>query len=487
MAVTYSPMASNTVQVPYDATWNSLYNTMLEPQIWPELYQKFGYLPGLFDFLHFSGQEKDIKGSSMKTFEEGSIEKPIKLGSAISTGNAGAYISITLDSTEYDANDSYYLRVGDDVIIPSKYQPTGVKEPRRYRVQSKSGSAESITFLAYPSTAAGTTYTASQISTEIPSGTYLAVSPGSYAPGSQGAVARSRGWYERNFYTDIKRAAVHIEGSIQSDERYYEKLKGGGTGALNKATMEADFELNAAINDALFLSENNDNTSLVLANRNSTNNAIRSTMGTWNWLEALGMEQSYVSSYTMDDFDLLRDYFDSQGVTAKDATFFVGSDLRRNIENAAGLEFLREFSGGTDLTSANGGMMKNIGINVGSITKNSIRTLIFGLNSLSNVNKFGVDSLWFKQAGFIVPQQDVTVKGFDSVDGTVKMRNMCLGYKNYNGENRTRITVPVAGVNGMNFPATDTYDDIRFEMLSEFMFLFHKVNQCVKVIPSTVT
>lgn len=486
-AITYSQMSSNTKAVPYDATWNSLYNTMLESQVWGELIQRFGYLPGLLDFLHFSGMEKSVKQETITVFEEGALEKPIKLGSAISTGIAGADITFTLDSTEYDSNNSFFPEVGDDIIIPSAYQPTGVKEPRRYRIMSYTGAAGSETFTARPYNAQGTTYTASQISTEVPSGTQIAVSPGSYAPGSQGAVAKSKGWYSRTFRTDIKRAAVHIEGSVQSDERYYEKLKGGGTGVLNKATMEADFLLSSAINDALFLSENNDNTSMVLANRNSTNNAIRSTMGIWNHLDANGMEQTYSSSYTMDDFDLIKDYFRSQGVTAKDATFFVGSDLRRYIENSAGLDFLREFSGGTDLTSSNGGMMKDIGINVGSITKNGIRTLLFGLDSLDNNNKFGVDSLWFKQAGFIIPQQDVTVKGFDTVDGTIKMRNLCLGYKNYNGENRTRIMQDVAGVNGLGYKAVDTYDDVRFEMLSEFMLIANKVNQMIKVIPDTVT
>lgn len=485
-AISYSPADSNTVAAPHDATWASLYSSMEDPQVWGELIQRFGYLPGLYDFLEFTGQRKDVKNNSLTVFEEGAIEKPVKLGAAISTGAAGADISIELDSTEYDDNNDYYLAVGDDVIIPTDYLPAAINEPRRYRVMSSSGDPGDLTFTARPYSKDGTYVTASQISTEIPSGTYLMVAGGSYAPGSQGAVAKSRGWYERTFATDIKRRAVHMEGSMQSTQRYYEQLKGGGTGVWNKATAEADFLLSADINDALFLSERADNTNLTLSNRDSVSNAIRSTTGIWNHLEARGMEQTYTQSYTMDDFDLIKDYLRSQGVTSMDVTFFTGSDLRKGIENSAGLDFLREFSGGSDLTAKNGGRFSEIGINVGAINKNGVRTLLFNLDSLDNVNKWGVNSLWFTEAGFIVPQQDVTVSGNASAEGSYKLRNLCLGYKNYNGENRTRIIQDVSGVNGMGMSAKDTYDDMRLEMLSEFMLVANKVNQMIKVIKDTV-
>jgi hypothetical protein len=486
-SITYSQASANITSDVYDATWASLYSIMDKPQVWRELIQRFGKGIGMLDFLHFTGQTKNVKGNSLTVFEEGAPHKPIKLGAAISTGSAGADISVKLDSTEYDNNNNYYLAVGDNIIIPSAYQPTGVKEPRHYRVMSSTGDAGDLTFTCRPLTKAGTSITASQISTEVPNGTQIAVVGGSYAPGSQGAVAKSKGWYSRTFYTDIRRRQFLVEGSIQSSERYFEQLIGGGKGMYSKASAEADMALTADINDALFLSELNDNTELVLSNSSSVSNAIRATEGIWNHLDARGMEQTYTSSYTMDDFDLLKEYFRSQGVTTGDATFFVGSDLRKYIENSAGLDFLNEYSGGTDLTDGNMKKFREIGIGVGKIFKNGIRTLIFGLDSLDDPNKFGVDSLWFKEAGFVIPQQDVTVSGNGTIDGSYKLRNLCLGYKNYNGENRTRIVQSVSGVNGMGFAATSTYDEVKFELLSEFMLIANKVNQMVKVIPDTVT
>jgi len=486
-SITYDTMDSITKGAAYDATWASLYSTMDRDQIFGELIPRFGYLPGLLDFLEFTGQTVDVKAETMTVFEEGNLEKNIRLGSAISTGSAGADIEFTLHADEYDTNNDYYPQVGDDIVIPAAYQPTGVKEPRRYRVMSSTGSAGSLTFTARPYSADGNYFTDSQISTEVPSGTYIPVVGGSYAPGSQGAVAKSTGWYSRTFTTDIKRRAVHQEGSVQSTQRYYEDLKGGGKGVFTKASAEADFLLSADINDALFLSERADNSSLTLANRDSSSNLIRSTTGIWNHLLDRGMEQTYTSSYTMDDFDLIKDYLRSQGVGSRDATFFTGSDLYKGIENSAGLDFLREYSGGTDLTSKNGGMFSEIGINVGVINKNHIRTLMFNLDSLDNVNKWGTNSMYFTEAGFIIPQQDVTVSGRASMEGSYKLRNLTLGYKNYNGENRTRIIQDVSGVNGFGHSAKDTYDDVRLELLTEFMLIANKVNQMIYVIPDTVT
>lgn len=485
-SISYSVATSNTVGAPMDATWSSLYSTMLTPQVWQELIQRFGYLPGLLDFLEHTGQVKNVKGQTITVYEEGALEKPIRIGSAISTGLAGADITFTLHADEYDTNNHYYCQVGDDIVIPAAYQPTGVKIDRRYRIMSSAGDAGALTFTARPVSADGNTVTASQISTEVPSGTYLAVLGGSYAPGSQGAVAKSRGWYSRTFTTDIKRRAIEMEGSVQSDERYYETLKGGGKGMYTKASAEADFFLSADINDALFLSEENDNANLYLANKNSVNNDIRSTVGLWNHLDARGMEQTYTTSYTMDDFDLIHDYLVSQGVTSKDVTFFTGSDLRLGVENSLH-EYIREYSGGTDLTDRNMKMFRDIGMGVSSVFKNGIRTLIFNLDSLDNVNKWAVSSLKTPELGFIIPQQDVTVRGVDSGTGTYKIRSLCLGYKNYNRENRTRVIQSVSGVNGMGFPATNTYDYVGFELLSEFMLIANKVNQYIKVIPDTIT
>jgi hypothetical protein len=85
---------------------------------------------------------------------------------------------------------------------------------------------------------------------------------------------------------------------------------------------------------------------------------------------------------------------------------------------------------------------------------------------------------------------EVTIRGGIEDAATFKMKNLALGYKNYNGENRTRINkvIPeVANVGaGGGDVAVDTYDDVRGTLLSEFMLIVLKRNQMILVQDDTV-
>jgi hypothetical protein len=86
--------------------------------------------------------------------------------------------------------------------------------------------------------------------------------------------------------------------------------------------------------------------------------------------------------------------------------------------------------------------------------------------------------------GFIIPDTEVTLRNsMESAPFTLK--NLTLGFKNYNGEDRTRIVKILPGVtsigDGGGNIAVDTFDDSRGEILSEFMVIFNKVNQAILV------
>ena len=307
------------------------------------------------------------------------------------------------------------------------------------------------------------------------------VTPGNYAPGSDGAKAKSTGWYSKTYYTAIKKAAWHIEGSSQSNERYIEHLKGGGSGIMTRATMEADFALTKGINDELLIGEVPDN--LTQANRDSDDNTVFGTAGLWPTMNTYGMKQFYTAPYAITDFDAIKDLFLSQGVINSNAMFGVGSTLNRYIENS-GLEFLKDYSGGTDLMKS----FNSMGIEFKYIKKNSIQFQIQEIASFGDPTAFGNSNYYFKEAGFIVPDVDVTVRSDMGDAGTaIKLKNMRLGYKNYNGENRTRVVKVrpgMADINGMGGNiAVTAYDEIKGDMLSEFALFCLKPNQMIRVLP----
>ena len=470
-------VTGNTAQYGYNQSWASLFTLMLKPQYWNELIQKYGPALGIFEALYFAGQTVDVAGYEKKVFEEGSFERSVTTHGTTSAAAAGANATMYLAATNFNTSKLSYLTIGDKVFIPQVYlEQDGVVPnlPLAYQVTAITPNS-TVTSIAYTLTPLDQ---GTEIAVAIPAGTEILVTGGNFAPGSVGAVPKASGWYERSFYTAIKRVAWAIEGSSQSDQRYFEELKGGGTGMFTKATIEADFRLNAAINDELLMGQVIDN--LTLANSDSQNNAARGTLGIWPTLDARAMKLYYTGTMTVPDFDLIKDLFISMGVTDKKASFFLGSTLMKYLENS-GLEFIKEFSGGTDFTKAFNG----IGVEIPAVKKNGIFVGFHELVNSSNPVKWGIDGYGFKSRGFIVPDTQVTVK--DAVTGVqMKMKNLVYGNKNYNGENRGRFVNILPGVNGMQAQvgsniAINRYDEVRGEMGAEFMAIINRAEQMILV------
>lgn len=473
--VTKGTITSPTNNDRYGYQLDSIYNTMLKPQIYGEYIKRFGKGVGLLEFLYLAGQTVNVAGSSKTVWEEGSLTKLVKLNGAIAAVAAGADITFSLDADEFDANHSVYLNLNDIIVIPAEYIEEGgvpATIPHLYQVISQTDATadEGNVYTARP------LLVTSELAVAVPDDTELMVTGGNYALESAGGYGKSMGWYSRTFYNSIKKHDWSIGGGTQSNQRYYEELRGGGTGILTKLTMEADYWLDKYINDEIFLGTGVTNTTLTMANRNLVNIPVAGTVGVLRHLEQRAMRQYYTAAYQYSDFDDLKDLLLSQGVTERNLAFFVGSSLYKQIENS-GLDFIKEYSGGTDL-------MKTLGeINIAfkAINKNGCYTMIKELPSLSDPTAYGADAFndYFKDFGFILPDIDVTVRGSMEDPATVKIKNLVLGFKSYNGENRTRIVKDIPSMAGRGGIAVDSYDDSRGSMLSEFCLIFNKVNQTI--------
>lgn len=475
---TAGTITSNTHTGAYNASWASLFTLMLKPQYWNELIQRFGPALGLFEALYFAGQTIDVKQHEHKVFEEGSYERAIVTGTdETATAIAGADVTMKLAAAQFDAKGNPYLQLGDKVVIPAKYltqDGAATLVPLGYQVTAVSDDATTDKEFTLTPLDEDTA-----LAVAIPGGTSLFVTGGNFAPGSQGALPKTMGWYERSSYTAIKRTAWAIEGSQQSDERYYDTLKGGGMGMFSKATVEADFRLNAAINDELLVGQVIDN--ITLNNRDSVANDARGTLGIWPTLAARGMKLYYNGAMTIPDFDNIKDLFISMGVTDTKASLFAGSELLKDLENS-GLDFVKEYSGGTDFTKAFNG----IGVEINAVKKNGIFMGFHELVNSSNPNKYGITDYDFPKWGFVIPDTQVTVREGGTGGVQMKMKNLVFGNKNYNGENRGRFVNVIPGVNAMPGKvgtniAVDRYDDVRGEMGSEFMLIANKMEQAIMI------
>lgn len=481
-SVSSPTVVSNTSVGGLTAQWSSLYNLVLTPQIWGEVIQQYGGLLELFEFLNFSGSTVDVAGETKTVFTKGSFERPLHLDAAIATAVAGAPITITIATTDYDSGGHTFVTAGKDkVMIPAEYCTiSGVKCKTPQWYQFSAVGASGATSTAYPLDAL------TLLAVQVPATAVLMVSGGNYAAGSQGATPKRDGWSSDSFRTAIKKSAWGVEGSVPSSERYVDKLKGGGMGMFSDATIRADFELNSSINDELILGQEvtQTNAAIKQSNRYSEAAAVRGTKGLLNHLNDDGMKLYYASTFTTPDFDLVKALFNSQGMTDNKADFWMGSDLYRFVENSS-LDFIKEYSGGTDLMRT----YDEMGFGIKRILKNGITFDFHELSSFSNPVKLGLTAYNMAKTGFIVPSSYVAARtGMDVPEG--RMKNLILGHKNYGGENRTRMMGFLNGMNGMvQIPGNniaDSYDSVEGHITSEFMLISLKNNQNILVQDSTV-
>jgi hypothetical protein len=469
-------ISSNTNNQRHGYSFDSIYNTMLKPQIYGEYLKYYGKGVGLLEFLYLTGATVSVAGPSKTVWEEGSLTKLVELNGDITVKGAGVDITFSLAAGEFDANHACYINTNDIIVIPAEYIEEGgvpATIPHMYQVVSNDGGVDAArVYTARP------LLVTSELAVAVPDGTELMVTGGNYALESQSGSGKTSGWYSRTFYNSIKKHDWQIGGGTQSNQRYYEELRGGGTGILTKLTMEADYWLDKYVNDEIWLATGVTNTALTMTNRAGAAIPVAGTVGYLRHLEQRAMRQYYTAAYQMSDFDDLKDLLQSQGITERNVAFLMGSSLYKQVENS-GLDFIKEFSGGTDL-------MKTLGdINVvfRAINKNGVYTTFKELPSLSDPTAYGAESFndFFKDMGVVIPDVDVTVRGSMEDPATVKIKSLTLGFKNYNGENRTRIIKDLPGVAGSGNVANDTYDDSRGTMLTEFSLIANKINQHILV------
>jgi len=485
-----TPVTSNTYGGSYNADWGSIYDIEFDPQVWQEWYQAFGKGFLVFDWLQIPGQTTNVKARNLDAFTDQAIEKPVLLGAVIATAGhvAGATRDMFIAAADYvDADGATtttpYVRVGDSVYIDGQY--TNKDVPTKWFVKTvgayNSGTPLASTIFPYDATVA--------ITSNVPTASYLMVGPNNSGVGGGQPGPRRSGATSDTFYTAITAETAEIKGGVSAEKLYRNDLDKSGRNVLwTKAQVEAEFLHRAGMDKEIFLGQVNSNTgNITVSDRDSNSVAARGTKGLWNWVETDGMEQSYASSYDLAYFDQIKEYLRSQGVTDTQVAILAGSNLYKQIENTV-LDFIKAYSGGSDLTMGYGA----VGANVQEFKKNGITNQLCEVVSFDNANSYAVLDDYFRNAALVIPKSLATVKkshdmeyddayGYSAGD-KVKIPNVILGYLNNNGENRTRMIGPVAGVNGFGYPFTDQYDDVRLFIKSEYMLIVNLANQMLKIV-----
>lgn len=484
------PVTSNTYGGSYNAAWGSIYDLEFEPQVWQQWYQAFGKGFMIFDWLQIPGQTVNVKARNIDAFTDQAVERAALLGDGgipFAGHVAGAVRNFDLAASEYlDADGATtttpYVRVNDSIFIDPLY--TNKDVPTKWGVATvgayNGGAPTDGTIYPFDSTVV--------LTANVPASSYVMVGANNRGIGGGQPGARRSGTTSNTFYTGITAESTEIKGGVNAEKLYRNDLDKSGKGLLwTKAQVETEFLHRAGMDKDLLLGQVNANTAnIVDTDSDGNSNATRSTKGLWHWVEEDGMEQSYAGAYDLAYFDQIKEYLRSQGVTDTSVAILAGSNLHKQIENTV-LDYIKAYSGGSDLMLG----LNSVGFGVQEFKKNGITNTLCEVVSFDNANSYGVLDNYFRDAGLVIPKSLATVKsdgmvtddfyGYSAGD-KVKIPNVILGYLNNNGENRTRMVGPVAGVNGFGYPFTNQYDEVKLHIKSEYMLIVNLANQMMKIV-----
>ncbi len=469
MAAQTYPVPTPRVGAYSEANWRPLIEQRLDPGYFLETF-RYGLGSYYFDWLDMSERTLNLTTDNPKIYEKLEWENTIKTGSEIAIGAAGADISFDISSDDV-TNGTIPLKVSDGIVIPAQNQATG--EDRVYVVTSI-GASPTFTTTASPLSADGNTITESEVSVAVASGTVLKIHSNFFARGTELPDGKYNYRLIREYETQIIKTTRQFEGGMQALKWYEVPSETGSTTAWFEGQDELELDHRKACDDALFLGEINDNSTLVQTSNVGGSNARKSTKGLWNWGKEVGQPLDYAGAWDMSYFYDVKDLLLANNVVSRECMFCVGSDLLRSIEES-NLNWIREYSGGSNLMRA----ADELGIETSRVKVNGVFFQIHELMSFGNPLRYGNKTYNFSKYGIIIPE------GQERADYNGKEElhpNFMIGYLNNNTENRTRIIDVIDGTTGRS-QSTNRFDTSESYALTEMASIVLRPEQLITVEP----
>lgn len=468
-AQTYPQVSSKVGNYNY-YDWKSLFDLRLDEGYLEEI-ERYGLGSHFFDFMKLSDMTISITSRNPKVFERLEWEPTVKVGTQIAVSAApGDPISFDIHADDIDAQGQIPVQVGDGLVIPGAYEANN--RNAIYVITTIVGD----TVTAEPLSADGTGGSAqSEIAVAVPVGTVLKIQGSFWGFGTGQPTGMNQIRALREYTTNLVKTSMGYEGGIQAIKWREIKSENGVNSAWIEGQEICEKLHTKKIDDMIFLGEINDNSALVQTSQFGGSNKIASAKGLWNWAEEAGQDLLFAGQW---DASNLYDYKDlgiSQGLTAIEIMFLMGTDLQRMIEES-NLDWIKQFSGGSDLFRT----AYEIGIDVRSFKANGYHFLFQELKSFANPLRWGNKEYNFTKYGLMLPNGKETY----TIDGrTERFPQIVLGFLNHGGENRERILRINDGMSGRSPIASNQYDGSNLWMLTEFSPIIYRPNQLVRVMP----
>lgn len=470
-AQTYPTTSSKVGQYNF-GNWASIFSARFDEGYMEEI-NTYGLGSSFMDFLQLADQTINITTRTPKVFEVLEWEKTVKTATLIDVatyGAAGADLVFTIHADDIDSVGQIPVQVGEGIVLPGAYETNG--RNAIYVITDITANVVTMTPLSKDGTL--TSYQ-SQLNVDLPIGTLLKIHSYFSGYGTGQPLGHTQIRAIRTFNTTIVKTSMNYEGGIQALKWREIKTENGVNSAFLEGQALAEKFHSKKIDDALFLGEINDNSTLTEASQFGGTNRRASAKGFWNWAEEAGQDQLYAGTWNTSDLYDYKDLALSQNLIAKEILFLMGTDLQRMVEES-GLDWIKEFSGGSDLFRT----MNEIGYDVRSMFINGYHFMFKELPSFGNPLRWGNKEYDFTKYGIMVPNGMETY----SIEGkTERHPTFAIGYLNSGGEDRTRIIRLLDGMSGRQAIAVDQYDGSNLYILSELSPILYRPNQVVRVMP----
>lgn len=468
---------SNIMAQALNTPWVSKNDDIMRDQ-YKFLFDQYGEGMKALDFFESIGRVMYFSSQDVKAILRGAPIATVKTGAEVATGSAGADITFAVHSDSHDSANNIPVRVGDTLLIPAAFMPAAVHNDRLYSVTEITGTTTK-TVVASPLTGTSSTYTNSQISTAIPSGTTLAIGATNFGRGTAGTTGKVDSYTTYSYKSQIMKDALGVEGGRVALDTELINV-GESQKALSLELMAAEFRLDKQKEFAFVKGEINENSGLTAASSYGGTNSITGTDGIYTLADKLAQKYYYTDAMGVMDFDAIKLLFESRGVTSPAATIFTGSPVVTDLENS-GLDFIREFSNSDLLEKVN----NKLGIVIERIKKNGIEYKLVSPQSFRNPASFGLNvgdsySYALPTSALIIPDENVTTREFNG-EMNKSIPNVVIGYVNSNGEDRSNIMSVEPGVNGFIPGSTvaNSYDGVKFHWLTEMFTIAGGVEKWV--------
>lgn len=439
----------------------------LKPEHFGELQDRFGdqFVP-FFQKLRAMGREEAVKSDVWYAHEENWKHKTIKVLTAtplngVAGGDPGAGVvsDIVLDPADHDALGRSYPRVGDIVTIPGSNVQA--------RVMTKTVTNPAAHVIRISPQRAGDNIG------PIAATTILAITNGSFGPGSGQPTGVNVGTTKRTFHAQIFKETMGFEGSSLIKEPWYKLPNGWYSPALDDTAARLALKVDGALTTG---QETTLASIVVPAGEPGAGNPIKTTKGMFPWVSELGRTIPVVpGNFDITILKTIELYLLSQGITSGAALAMVGAKLSQDINDAA---FAKIDGNGTDYTKVVKSLFKGsnelaMSVNFKVLNMGNISLILNSMPVWSHPQYLGATGYDWESRGIVFP-----LATYKDPESGVNLQNLAIRYlSNFGYDRRFEVwRVGAAGGQGRSL-YVDGVDQTNTYMRSHMGLQLLKANQ----------